>query len=131
MFTFICFFFLHISIESSKSIFSLSYKINSNQHLFLTKPQMHNSQLSCDVLSCPLRFTNMDRVELYLNGFNFATATADRNHTVFYANHTFRSAADLFESCLDVMEPNLEIQLESVRNKMQDPAPWCILANDD
>jgi len=92
---------------------------------------MHNLQLSCDLLKSPLRFPNMDRVELYLNGFNFATATADRNHKVFYANQTFSSAADLFESCLDVMEPNLEIQLESVRKKMQDPAPWCIIPNDD
>ena len=60
----------------------------------------------------------MDRIEPYLNGYKFAEAVANRNHTIFFANQTFKTAADLFEICLDALEPDLDNQLESARAKM-------------
>lgn len=62
----------------------------------------------------------MDRVELYLNGFQFANATANRNHVIFFNNKKFESAAEMFESFVDILEPNLDNQLESLRKKLRE-----------
>jgi len=65
-----------------------------------------------------LQFKIMDRVELYLNGFQFANATANRNHVIFFNGKKFESAAEMFESLLDIIEPDLDNQLESIRKKL-------------
>lgn len=73
----------------------------------------------------------MDRIEFYIDGYNFATATAKRDHTISFGGKTFKTAAEMFEICLDVIEPDLDNQLESVRKKLREKTPWYISLDDD
>ena len=61
----------------------------------------------------------MDRIELYIDGFRFADARANRDHTVFFNWKTYESAAEMFESLVDILEPDLDKQMESLRQKLR------------
>lgn len=62
----------------------------------------------------------MDRIELYIDGFRFADAKANRDHTVFFHNNKYDSAAEMFESLVDIIEPNLDNQMESLRKMLRE-----------
>ena len=62
----------------------------------------------------------MDRVECYIDGFQFAEATASRDHTLVFGGERFKNAADLFETVLDILEPNSENAVESARQKLRE-----------
>lgn len=62
----------------------------------------------------------MDRVELYIDGFRFADATASRDHSIFFNYKTYKCAAEMFESLVDILEPDLDNQMESLRKKLRE-----------
>ena len=62
----------------------------------------------------------MDRIELYIDGFRFADAKANRDHSIFFNYKTYESAAEMFEKFVDILEPNVDNQLESLRKKLRE-----------
>ena len=72
----------------------------------------------------------MDRIELYIDGFQFANAKANRDHTIFFYDVTFKSAAEMFERLVDILEPDLDNQIESLRKKLRDKQFFFFFEND-
>jgi len=62
----------------------------------------------------------MDRIEFYIDGFRFADAKANRDHTIFFNDKKYKSAAEMFESFVDILEPNLDDQMQSLRKKLRE-----------
>ena len=62
----------------------------------------------------------MDRIELYIDGFRFADAKANRDHTIFFNDKEYKSAAEMFEKLVDILEPNLDNQIESLRKMLRE-----------
>ena len=62
----------------------------------------------------------MDRIELYIDGFEFAHAMANRDHTIRFNGRKFKSAAEMYEALLDIIEPDLDNQLESIRKNLRE-----------
>ena len=61
----------------------------------------------------------MDRIELYIDGFKFADAMANRDHTIRFNGRKFKSAAEMYEVLVDILEPDLDDQLLSLREKLR------------
>ena len=62
----------------------------------------------------------MDRIELYIDGFKFVDAMANRDHTIRFNGRKFKSAAEMYEVFVDILEPDLDNQLESLRKKLRE-----------
>jgi len=60
----------------------------------------------------------MDQIELYINGFEFAKATANRDHSILFNGKKFKSAAEMFNSLVDILEPDSDNQIETLRKKL-------------